>query len=267
MATSGDEHDDALGGTDGRSGWPLLRTVLKPQRKGIALGVFVGLLWGASKVAVPALTRMAIDHGIIGDESLWFWSSLIAVVAVIAGIFSGWRRWLAFHESRLTETRLRDQLFAHYQRLHVGFHDRTQTGQLMSRASSDLMQIQGFVVMIPLTISNLAMVVAIVVLLLTSQPLLAVIALAPLPFVYVLAQRFSRRIHPAVLAVQAEQAELATVVEESVSGVRVIKGFGAEGVQAAKLAVEADDIHGCRWTRHASAARSSLPSTCCRTSG
>src|SRR6478736_1778040 len=126
--------------------------------------------------------------------------------------------------------------------LSPGFHDRTQTGQLMSRASSDLMQIQGFVVMIPLTLSNIAMVVAIVVLLLTSQPLLAVIALAPLPLVNVLAQRFSRRIHPAVLAVQAEQAELATVVEESVSGVRVIKGFGAEEVQAAKLRAEADDI-------------------------
>lgn len=231
-----------LTGADARSGWPLLRGVLRGQRRGLAAGVLVGLLWSAGRVAVPALTRMAIDHGIIGHESLWFWSSLIAVVAVIVGTFSGWRRWLAFRESRLTETRLRDQLFAHYQQLHVGFHDRTQTGQLMSRASSDLMQIQGFVVMIPLTISNLAMVVAVVVVLLTSQPLLALIALAPLPLVNVLAQRFSRRIHPAVLAVQAEQAELATVVEESVSGVRVIKGFGAEEVQAAKLRGEADDI-------------------------
>eukprot|EP01041_Mallomonas_annulata_P038185 gene38185-61634_t len=86
------------------------------------------------------------------------------------------------------------------------------------------------------------MVIAVVVVLFTSQPLLALIALAPLPVVNLLAQRFSRSIHPAVLAVQAEQAQLATVVEESVSGIRVIKGFGAEGVQAAKLRVEADDI-------------------------
>ncbi len=219
-----------------------MRAVLSGQRAGLIVGVFAGLLWSAGKVAVPALTRLAIDRGIIGDESLWFWSALIAATAVVIGTFSGWRRWVAFHESRLTETRLRDDLFAHYQRLHVGFHDHTQTGQLMSRASSDLTQIQGFVVMIPLTASNLAMVVAVVVLLVSSQPLLALIALAPLPLVNVLAQRFSRRIHPAVLAVQAEQAELATVVEETVSGVRVIKGFGAEEVQAAKLRVEADDI-------------------------
>lgn len=77
----------------------------------------------------------------------------------------------------------------------------------MSRASSDLQQIQGFVVMIPITASNLAMVIAVVVVLFTSQPLLALIALAPLPVVNLLAQRFSRSIHPAVLAVQAEQAQ------------------------------------------------------------
>ncbi|MFT3852945.1 MAG: ABC transporter ATP-binding protein [Ilumatobacteraceae bacterium] len=244
MTAGTGEREDVLGAVpaEQRSGWPLLRAVLATQRRGLILGVVAGLLWGAGKVAVPTLTRLAIDHGIIGHESLWFWAAMIAAAAVVIGICTGWRRWLAFNESRLTETRLRDQLFEHYVRLHVGFHDRTQTGQLMSRASSDLMQIQAFVVMIPLTISNMAMVAAVVVLLLTAQPLLAVVALAPLPLVNVLAQRFSRRIHPAVLAVQAEQAELATVVEESVSGVRVIKGFGAEEVQAAKLGVEADDI-------------------------
>ena len=224
------------------SGWPLLRTVLRRQRRGLIAGVVVGLFWSAGKVTVPRLTRVAVDRGVIGNESLWFWAGLIAAAAVIAGTFAGWRRWLAFRESRYTETLLREQLFEHIQRLHVGYHDHTQTGQLMSRASSDLMQIQSFVVMIPITASNLAMVIAVVVVLFTSQPLLAAIALAPLPLINVLSQRFSRRIHPAVLAVQAEQAQLATVVEESVSGVRVVKGFGAEQVQTERLRVEADDI-------------------------
>jgi ATP-binding cassette subfamily B protein len=96
--------------------------------------------------------------------------------------------------------------------------------------------------MIPITASNLAMVSAIVVILFVQQPMLALVALAPLPFLNVLATRFSRRIHPAVLAVQQEQAQLATVVEESVSGVRVIKGFGAHDVTAKRLQKEADDI-------------------------
>jgi len=216
--------------------------MLREQRAGLTAGVVVGLLWSAGKVAVPKLTSLAVDRAVLGNGSLLFWSLLIGAVAVIAGVFTAWRRWFAFRESRLTETKLREQLFAHIVRLHVAYHDHTQTGQLMSRASSDLLQIQGFVVMIPITASNLAMVLSIVVVLVIQQPLLAVIALAPLPFLNVLATRFSRRIHPAVLAVQAEQAQLATVVEEAVSGVRVIKGFGAEDVTAARLRTEADDI-------------------------
>ncbi|MDO8364147.1 MAG: ABC transporter ATP-binding protein [Actinomycetota bacterium] len=226
----------------GTGGWGLLLAMLREQRAGLLAGVGIGLLWSAGKVAVPKLTRLAVDRAVLGNESLLFWSSMIAAVAVVAGVFVGWRRWIAFRESRFTEAKLREQLFAHIMRLHVAYHDRTQTGQLMSRASSDLMQIQGFVVMIPMTASNLAMVLAIVVVLAVQQPLLALVALAPLPLLNVLAMRFSRRIHPAVLAVQAEQAQLATVVEEAVSGVRVLKGFGAEAVTAARLRTEADDI-------------------------
>ena len=225
-----------------RESWKLLWRVLMEQRRGLVLGVVVGLLWAVGKVSVPQITKLGIDRGIEGNGSLVFWAGLVVAAAVIAGIFTAFRRWVAFRESRWIETRLRESIFDHLLRLHVGYHDRMQTGQLMSRASSDLQQLQAFVVMIPITLSNLAMIIAVVALLFASQPYLAIFALAPLPFVNVLASRFSRRIHPAVLAVQQEQAQLATVVEESVSGVRVIKGFGAEGVQYEKVNVEADDI-------------------------
>ena len=146
-------------------GWRLLRAALKDQRRGLIAGVVVGLLWSAGKVAVPKLTSLAIDHAVLGSGSLLWWSLLIGAMAVVAGTFTAWRRWYAFKESRFTETIFRERLFDHIMRLHVGYHDRTQTGQLMSRASSDLLQIQGFVVMIPITMSNLAMVVAIVAIL------------------------------------------------------------------------------------------------------
>jgi ATP-binding cassette subfamily B protein len=112
----------------------------------------------------------------------------------------------------------------------------------MSRASSDLLQIQAFVVMIPITIASFFLVAASVVILLTLDPWLTLFVVLPLPMINWLARRFSQRIHPAVMAVQQEQAQLATVVEETVAGVRVVKGFGAEPVQAAKLATEAEDI-------------------------
>lgn len=194
------------------------------------------------KVAVPQLTRLAIDRGIDQGGSVLWWSLWIAMAGVAAGLFMAGRRYFAFRESRLAETRLREQLFDHILGLHIGFHDRAQTGQLLSRASSDLNQIQAFVVMIPLTLSQFGLIAAVTVVLFVTDPILAVVALAPLPFVNITARRFSNRIHSAVLAVQAEQAQLATVVEESVTGVRVIKGFGAEEVQADRLSVEADDI-------------------------
>jgi ATP-binding cassette subfamily B protein len=225
-----------------KEGWKLLRETLVAQRRGLLGGVAVGLSWSVGKMAVPQLTRFAIDKGISKNGSLLLWTSLILVAALVAGVFAGWRRYIAFRESRLTETVLRERLFAQIQGLHVGFHDKTQTGQLMSRASSDLLQVQGFVVNIPIFASQVTMVFGVVAVLFFSDPLLAAVALAPLPFINVSARSFSHKIHPSVLAVQQEQAQLANVVEESVSGIRVIKGFGAEGVQQAKLEVEADDI-------------------------
>ena len=86
------------------------------------------------------------------------------------------------------------------------------------------------------------MIIGAVIILIATDPTLAIFALAPLPFVNIAFRRFSDRIHETVLKVQQEQAQLANVVEETVSGVRVIKGFGAELVQARKLEKEADDI-------------------------
>ncbi len=225
-----------------REGWLLLARTLRAQRRALATGAAIGLAWTLGKVSVPQLTRLAIDRGIERNGSLLGWSLLIGLAAVVAGVFAGWRRYIAFRESRLTESRLREQLFSHIQGLHVGFHDRAQTGQLMSRASSDLQQVQGFVVNIPIFVSQITMVLGVVVILLVSDWRLALVALAPIPFINISARRFSNRIHPAVLAVQQEQAQLANVVEETVSGVRVVKGFGAEDVQQRKLVTEADDI-------------------------
>jgi ATP-binding cassette, subfamily B, bacterial len=225
-----------------REGWRLLRATLAAQKRGIALGGLVGLLWSGTKIAVPLLVGAAINQAVDGSGSLLAWSLAIIVIGLVAGTLSASRRYLAFREARLTERWLRERLFAHLQALHIGFHDRAQTGQLMSRASNDLQQVQAFVVMIPLTLSNLALVIGVAVVLLAMNPLLALCALVPLPIVNVLAKRFSAHIHPAVLAVQAEAAEVATVVEETVAGVRVVKGFGAEPVQLAKFTREAEDV-------------------------
>ncbi len=224
------------------SRWSLLLDTLRAQRRNLAIGTAIGLVWTIGKITAPLLVRFGIDRGIGEGDRLWLWASLIVAAGVLAGTFTAFRRFYAFREARWTETRLRERIFAHIMSLHIGYHDRAQTGQLMSRSSSDLNQIQMFVVMIPITLSNLAMISAVVVILFVTDWFLAILALISLPFIQLLGRRFSSAIHPAVLAVQAEQAQLATVVEESVGGVRVVKGFGAEDIQAAKLLTAADDI-------------------------
>lgn len=231
-----------VAGDGASSRWTLLRSTLSAQRRNLTIGTLIGLAWTVGKVATPVFVGYGIDRGIRNDDKLWLWASLIALAGVIAGTFTALRRFYAFREARWTETRLREQLFGHIMSLHIGYHDRAQTGQLMSRSSSDLNSIQMFVVMIPITLSNLAMITAVVVILLITDWVLALLALASLPLIQIAGRKFSQAIHPAVLAVQAEQAELATIVEETVGGVRVVKGFGAERVQAAKLRTAADDI-------------------------
>ena len=226
------------------SRWDLLRSTLRDQRRNLIIGSLIGLMWMVGKISVPILVRFSIDTGIEEGEYLWLWVMLIAIAGLAVGSFTALRRYFAFREARWTETRLRERLFNHILSLHIGYHDRAQTGQLMSRSSSDLQQIQSFVVMIPITMSNLGMIITASVILFVTDPLLALVALAPLPLVNIAGRRFSQSIHSAVLQVQAEQAELATVVEETIGGVRVVKGFGAEEVQSKRLRKEADDIRG-----------------------
>jgi len=222
--------------------WGLLRSTLATQRRALTIATLIGLGWTLGKIASPTLVRFGIDRGIGENDRLWMWAGLIGLAGVVAGLFTSFRRYYAFREARWTEARLRERIFEHLLSLHVGFHDRAQTGQLMSRSSSDLNQVQMFVVMVPITLANLALILGVVTILFISDWQLALIALASLPLIQIVGNKFSRTIHPAIQRVQAEQAELATVVEETVGGVRVIKGFGAEPVQSERLRVEADDI-------------------------
>ncbi|MGK2929359.1 MAG: ABC transporter ATP-binding protein, partial [Acidimicrobiales bacterium] len=233
-------------GPDTRAGWRLIAATLRPRKAGVAAGVAVGLAWSSSKVSIGLLIREAVDAGIEADDmsALLRWSLLIGAVGVAAGVLTGCRRYLAFREARLVEKRLRDRLFAHVQRLHFAYHDEVQAGQLMSRGNTDLQQLQAFVVLVPLTIANLTTVVGVTVILIALDPWLAACALGALPLINVAAKRFGNRLFPFVMGVQRESAELAAVVEESVAGVRVVKGFGAESVARDRLRVEADDVYG-----------------------
>ena len=218
---------------DRRPGWKLLLASIKPHRNSIILGVTAGFIWTAAKISVPKLTQQGIDHGVIANEDgeLLKWSLAILLAGLISAISMGFRRYQAFGTAWKAETELRQRLFAHLQRLHFAFHDHAQTGQLMARSATDIQAVNQFLVMIPITISNLITMVAVTTILVLTNWKLAIAALIALPIINVLAKRFSTKIHPASMELQAELASLATVVEETITGIRVVKGFGAESIQ------------------------------------
>ena len=228
-----------------RDGWRLIGRQMAAQKWGLLAGVMAGVAWTLAKVSVPKLVEKAIDQGIAkGDTSAvsrYAW--LIVLAALVSAAFTGVRRYSAFREARYAEAVLRDRLFAHLARLHFGYHDGQQTGQLMSRGNNDLQQIQNAVVLVPLTIANFATVVAVVVVLAMIDPILTLLALGALPAMNYLAKRFATRLHPTMVQVQQESAELSAVVEETVAGIRVVKGFAAEANQARRLEKEADDLY------------------------
>src|SRR5215216_5253380 len=146
------------------------------------------------------------------------------------------RRVVAGKVSLAVEFDLRQQFYAHLQRLDLGFFDSQQTGQLMSRATVDLQSIRFFLGYGLIFITqNLLTITLAAVVMIAINPLLALVALFPVPFVVVVAARYGRRSRPALQEVQQRIAELTADVEENVSGIRVVKAFAAEPTQLARF--------------------------------
>ncbi|HZP28653.1 MAG TPA: ABC transporter ATP-binding protein [Acidimicrobiia bacterium] len=227
-----------------RAGWRVMATELRRQRRWVAGGAFAGLVWTVAKIVIPLLAAGAIDDGIIKNDSgaIVTYAVLIAAFGVLQAFGTGLRRYAAFRLSYRIETDLRDQLFAHLQRLHFAFHDEAQTGQLMSRANTDLLQVNQVLVILPLTIASIFILAGVAVVMVSKSVVLALLALGSLPFLNVVAQRFSHRMDPVTFELQRKLGDLSGVVEESIAGIRAIKGFGAERLQAERLVVETDTV-------------------------
>jgi len=228
-----------------RAGWRLMARSVRPHGGWVLLGIAAGLVWTVARVSVPMFTGRAIDEGVdrASGSRLGTWVVALLVAGAVQALFTGVRRYAAFRLALRVETELRLRLVAHLQRLHFAFHDQAQTGQLMANANSDIAQIENVVLLIPLTIASTLTLVAVAVVLTLRDVGLALFALAALPLLQFAAMRFSHRMFPIGLAQQEKLAELSSVVEESVTGIRVVKGFGAESRQVGRLDAEADGVY------------------------
>lgn len=227
-----------------RAGWRLMGRALRPQSKSLVIATLVGLGWTATRVALPQFVGRAIDEGIVNQQrdSLIFWACVVAAAGAIQALLSGGRRYLAIRSATRLESDLRSSLLHKVVNLGWDFHDHTQTGQLIARAHTDVSQINFFLVFIPLAVANILTITVVAAVMFHTNATLAVVALAPLPFVTASAVRLSRKLHPEVAALQAELAGLATVVEESLSGIRAVKGFRAEQGRVGALAEKTERV-------------------------
>ena len=197
------------------------------------------LAFGAmgATVLIPLLTGKAIDSVRTSDKhGLATWAILIGVAGMLRLVLSVFRRLVAGKVSLGVELDLRNTLYGHLQRLELSFFDRQQTGQLMSRATIDLQSVRFFLgyglMFIAQSLLSLALAA---VAMFALQPWLAALALAPMPFVVLVAWSYGRQSRPAMQEVQQRIAELTADAEENISGVRVVKAFAQEKRQLARF--------------------------------
>lgn len=216
--------------------WRLLG-FLRPYRRAVAASFAFATAAMTMTVAIPWLTGRAINQINEGDSADL---KTLAAAVLLAGVLrlglTFIRRIVAGRVSLGVEYDLRSRMYRQLQSLELAFFDTEQTGQLMSRATVDLQSVRfflgyGLIFMIQ---SLLTIVLASVAMLITD-PLLAVISLAPVPFVILVAFRYGRRSRPALQEVQQRIAELTADVEENIGGVRVVKAFAAERRQEARF--------------------------------
>jgi ATP-binding cassette subfamily B protein len=203
---------------------------LRPYRGAAAWSVLLAALAMAATVAIPWLTGRAVDALTRGDRGdLRMLAGAIVLAALLRLVLSVVRRLVAGRGSLGVELDLRNLMYAHLQALELGFFATQQTGQLMSRSTVDLQSVRFFLGygLIFIAQSALTILLAAAAMLLLD-PGLGALALAPVPFVVLVAARYGRRSRPALTAVQQRIAELTADVEENVSGVRVVKAFAAE---------------------------------------
>jgi ABC-type multidrug transport system fused ATPase/permease subunit len=222
-----------------RSTFIRLLGFLKPYRVGLAVSVVLAVGSQAAQIALIWVTgKSVIDKALIDRDPHRLWISVAVIVALgvaRAAMMLG-RRILSGRQALDVEMDMRSGLYAHLVRLSFGFYDRHQTGQLMSRATVDLQGVRFFLGYgLIFFFQNALTVVSVTVVLFFFQVQLALIALAITPPLVALAYRYSHVTHPTLRDVQQKLADVATVAEENIVGVHVVKAFAQEPAEEAKF--------------------------------
>ncbi len=223
--------------------WPFLA---RHKRKVfIAFGVSLGTT--LITVLIPLIERAVVDNVIVEENrALWPLLALLVGLGAVNFGLSYTRRFIGGRFAFDVQHDLRTTIFERVQRLDFAHHDQLPTGQIVSRASSDLALVQALLSFLPLATGNVVLLVLSLVVMLFLSPLLTLVVLATVPALLFVSLRLRRVMFPAQWDSLQRAGEVAGVVDEAVSGVRVVKGFGQEDRELARLTDAAGGLYRSR---------------------
>ncbi len=225
---------------------------VRPYTASMVVMFSAALIGTLAGLAIPALTRNVIDGPIAqGDRAGLWWLGLLALAfGAVEAFLIYLRRLLVSRASLSIEATLRGDLYAHLQRLPVSFHDRWQSGQLLSRASTDLSVIRRFISfgLIFLVVNGLTFAVVVVLLIIAYWPLGVLVLISAIPLIVMLF-RFEKQYSVISRAQQDQLGELTTIIEEGAAGIRILKAFGRARMAYARYDDGAQKLFGIELRR------------------
>jgi ATP-binding cassette subfamily B protein len=228
--------------------WQTYRRLMRharPYKRKLILAFGAAAVVAVAVPTIPLFVRAGIDQAIPERDYrlLWILIGAMLGVATLKAVMHGFRRQIAGELSIGVEADLREQLYNHVQALDVGYHERISTGQIMSRATSDINAIRQYLMSVAWSLTLVVQIIVIFGVMFYLSPPLAGIFLATSPVFVWSTYRFADRFDPIVWEMQQRLGDLSSVVEETVVGIRVVKGFGQEDQQVVKLSRDADLVY------------------------
>jgi ABC-type multidrug transport system fused ATPase/permease subunit len=216
-----------------------LLSFLRPYRRGLVISIVLAIGSQAAQIALIWVTgRGVIDQALVDHDTtrLWLYVGAIAGLGLASSTLMLGRRLISGKQALDVEMDMRQGIYSHLVRLSFGFYDRHQTGQLMSRATVDLQGVRFFLGYgLIFFFQNVLTVTSVAVVLFFFEWKLALVVLAVTPFIVALAYRYSHVAHPTLRDVQQKLADVATVAEENIVGVHVVKAFAQEPAEEEKF--------------------------------
>ena len=213
-------------------------TYVRRYRSAFSLGLGCVVITTTLQLSGPWVLKFAIDDlaGGVTFAKLRYYALLLLVLAAVSGTFRFLMRRIIIGASREIEYDLRNDFFAHLQRLSLGYFHKNRTGDLMSRATNDLSAVRMMIGPAVMYTANTALTfVVAIILMLSINVRLTLIALIPLPFVSVAARYFGRAIHHRFERIQAQLSDLSAVTQETLSGVRVVRAYRQESFELSRF--------------------------------